>query len=80
MEEVAFEAGNQDVVRRLRALGAPEQCWVWSPVLDAGAQALEMALATVRDAGHCAVLSCIPGRLAYYEGEEGAAILHRRDR
>ena len=56
----------------LRAGGAPEGCYALSEdaELDGRELPLEEALARVVGGGSSTLLSCIPGRLAYYEGEE----------
>ena len=56
----------------LRARGAPATCYALSEDtrLDGRALPLEEALAQVVGRGMGTVLSCVPGRLAYYEGEE----------
>lgn len=55
----------------LRAHGAPETCYVLSesPDLDGRRLPLLSALEQVVGQGWGTLLSCIPGVLAYYEGE-----------
>ena len=66
-----------DILMLLRSKGAPNDCHIISnvPELDGRdmplAQAVEMA-----DLGRWGTLiGCIPGRLAYYHGEDGEARL-----
>ena len=56
----------------LKAKGAPEQCHVTSENLKIDNQDLAL-LAALRDVvgrGMGTIVSCIPGKLAYFEGEE----------
>jgi len=56
----------------LRARGAPEECVLLAEdaALDGRRLPLAEALSMVVGRGMGAFLSCIPGRLAFYEGEE----------
>lgn len=72
-----------DILSKLSELGAPALCYAISNDrdLDARKMSLEEALRDVVGNGeHGTILSCIPGRLAYYEGQdpENRFILHRR--
>lgn len=55
----------------LASLGAPDLCHVVSedPALDGAALPLRAALDAVVSRGQGTLISCIPGRLAYFEGE-----------
>lgn len=55
----------------LRAHGAPLNCYVLSehPDLNCGTFELKRALNSVLGFGYQTLISCLPGRLAYYEGE-----------
>jgi len=68
---------------RLLKLGAPADCYVISTnqKIDGRKRALTEALDEVVGCGEGAVISCIPGRLLYYEGEEQGDrwILFKRD-
>ena len=59
------------VYKRLRELGAPEQCHAIAAGADLDGQELHLreALTEVLGMGDGVVLSCIPGKLAYYEAE-----------
>src|SRR5262245_62041045 len=62
---------EQTVLKVLRELGAPETCYVLSERDDLDDRELELedALDSIIGHGAGALLSCIPGRLAYFEGE-----------
>ena len=53
----------------LRSLGAPSTCHVISNRIEPNDMELLSALEQVVGDGRGAVISCIPGRLAYFEGE-----------
>lgn len=61
-----------EILALLRARGAPDACFAISGLgdLDGAELSLEEALSAVVGRGVGTILSCIPGRLAYYEGEE----------
>jgi hypothetical protein len=63
----AFAASIAD---SLRAKGAPATCRVMGGPLDAQELALEEALGTVVGWNDGCLVICVPGRLAYFEGEE----------
>jgi hypothetical protein len=69
------------IYARLRELGAPETCHAIAPSADLDGRDLSLrdALGDVIGMGNGVVLSCIPGKLAYYESEEqnGRFILAR---
>jgi hypothetical protein len=60
-----------DIEDLLRKRGAPDKAYILSshPKLDAQQLPLREALASVVGFGFGSVISCVPGRLAYYEGE-----------
>jgi hypothetical protein len=60
------------VLRILRGLGAPSQCYVMSShsELDGREMDLAEALAEVIGRSSGTLISCVSGRLAYFEGEE----------
>jgi hypothetical protein len=71
----AVPASAQDagaIAALLRARGAPERCYVLSEdkELDGRELRLDDALARVVGGGAGTLLSCVPGRVGYYEGEE----------
>jgi hypothetical protein len=61
----------EELERLLRTLGAPDRCRLLSedPELDGLELELRDALAWVLDSGMATFVSCIPGRLAYFEGK-----------
>ncbi len=69
------------IAEALQRLGAPSTCWVVSTatVLDACELPLLMALKAIIGSGEGNLVSCVPGKLAYFEGEEAGdrCILHR---
>ena len=66
----------------LRARGAPEQCYVISTdeYLDGKTVTLRDAITRIIGVGHGTLLSCVPGQLGYFEGEDAGAryVLERR--
>jgi hypothetical protein len=66
------EHTSASITRLLRARGAPAMCVVLAedPALDGREVPLEEALSAVVGRGMGAFVSCLPGRLAYFEGEE----------
>ncbi len=69
------------IAELLRGRGAPSQCHVISEYdsLDGTDAELTDALETIVGSGVGSVVSCLPGSLAYYEGEERVRfILQRR--
>jgi hypothetical protein len=67
----AVDHTPEQLADRLRELGAPPECVLLAedPGLDGRRLPLEEALRTVVGRGKGAFVSCLPGRLAYYEGE-----------
>jgi hypothetical protein len=63
---------NRAIAEQLRKRGAPASCYVLAEVaeLDGQTLSLDEALDAVVGQGGGAFLSCVPGKLAYYEGEE----------
>lgn len=66
----------------LRQKGAPPACYLFAEdaTLDDRRMPLSEALQTIIGRGQGAFVSCVPGRLAYFEGEDvGARYLLERD-
>jgi hypothetical protein len=63
----------------LKSKGAGLTCWVISedPDIDGREIDLRTALEKVSGRGIGTVLSCIPGKLAYFEGEDETLLLTR---
>ncbi|HTW58495.1 MAG TPA: hypothetical protein VMD99_10205 [Terriglobales bacterium] len=61
--------------------GAPPTCWVTSEDRDLDRQAMPLAEALKRIVGYQmgTFLSCIPGKLAYFEDEEDRWVLERHN-
>jgi hypothetical protein len=59
--------------------GAMDRCWVISENSDLDARTMPLDLALHETVGHGmgTILSCVPGKLAYFEDEEGRCILQR---
>ena len=72
---------NSEIAAVLRAKGCPKNVYVMggSDATDGTVMPLAEALDAVQEAGWGAILSCIPGQLAYFYDEEGTrrAILER---
>src|SRR3546814_15275374 len=69
------------ILQRLYELGAPTMCHIIGHGdLDATEVPLEDALRAIHSMGNGVLLSCIPGRLAYYEAGtiNGCSVFHRR--
>ncbi len=65
------------ILEMLQARGAPEQCYVVSDSVSLDARTLPLGAAleviVAREPG--TLVSCIPGRLGYFEGEDPGARL-----
>jgi hypothetical protein len=69
--------GLANISRMLKSKGAGRTCWVISASaeIDGRELDLESALEKVVGSGIGAILSCVPGKLAYFEGENQALLL-----
>jgi hypothetical protein len=67
------------VAKLLVSMGAGPKCWVISEwdKLDAREMDLDTALQETIGMGMGTIISCIPGRLAYFEDEDARFILKR---
>jgi hypothetical protein len=63
---------SEAIAALLRQRGAPSSCYVLSEddAIDAQELGLEAALEAILGRGWGTILSCLPGKLAYYEGED----------
>ncbi len=71
------------IAEALRSHGAPDSCWVISTddSLDAREMLLDEVLAAIVGYGKGTLISCVPGKLAFFEGENrGDRCILRRDR
>jgi hypothetical protein len=77
----AAKQGVRDIEAMLRERGAPDTCYVLSESseLDARELPLKSALEQVVGRGMGTFLSCIPGKLGYFESEDIGEryVLHR---
>jgi hypothetical protein len=71
--------GIGSISRLLRSKGAAQTCWVISESSDVDGREMDLAsvLEDVIGSGVGTILSCIPGRLAYFEGEDESLLLAR---
>jgi hypothetical protein len=60
---------------KLKSLGAPNECWVFGNYLDGRQMKLEAALDEVIGMRSGTIVSCLPGRLAFFENEDERVIL-----
>jgi hypothetical protein len=62
---------NSEIERLLRDHGAPDEVYVFSsyPKFDRWCAPLNSAISKVVGFGFGSIISCLPGQLAYYEGE-----------
>jgi len=65
------ESTPDNISRLLKRKGAPADCYVFSNCkeLDRRSMVLDEAIRAVHGVGIGTVVSCIPGELAFYEGE-----------
>lgn len=72
---------SEQAVAWLRQRGAGPMCWIVSEYAeyDQKVSELEPAIALVYGRGYGVIVSCIPGRLAYFEDEDGRYFLYRCD-
>ena len=70
----------KSILDTLRAKGAGKQCWLISEAerLDGKEMELGEALSEVVGYGMGTIISCIPGKLAFVETEDGRFILEER--
>lgn len=73
-----YDQGIENIKRLLQSKGAGPTCWVISedPAIDGKELELGEALRYLCGRGGT-ILSCIPGKLAYFEGEDEALFLAR---
>lgn len=66
------EDSAEGIEALLRSKGAPDRCYAISTDsdLDGRTVALREALTRICGLGHGTLLSCVPGSLGYFEGEE----------
>lgn len=66
------EQSPTTILAVLKSRGAPQGCYLISeePQLDGKTMPLQQALERIVGMGIGTIVSCIPGRLGYFEGEE----------
>ena len=69
--------GNENTSRLLHSKGAGETCWVISSNLRIDCKEMDLNAAIEKISGSAwgTVLSCIPGKLAYFQGEYESLLL-----
>jgi hypothetical protein len=74
------QQGLGNLVGLLKARGAGETCWIISEISQIDGQELELeaALAAVVGKGMGSFLSCVPGKLAYFEDEDESLLLVKK--
>ena len=65
------------IARQLKGMGAPDLCWVFGHYVDGQEMKLEEALEAVNGWEDGTIISCLPGKLAYFEAEQDRFILRR---
>ena len=73
------QSSPSDVGKLLRSRGAPGTCHVLGGALDGRSMDLDKALTEIVGSNEGCIVICLPGRLAYFEGEEKNQryVLHR---
>jgi hypothetical protein len=73
------QQGIQNIAGFLRSRGARDTCWVISQLtgVDGKELELETALEAVVGKDMGSILSCVPGKLAYFEDEDESLLLAR---
>jgi hypothetical protein len=71
--------GIGNIAQMLRSKGAGQTCWVISESssLDGRERELESILEEVVGSGSATILSCLPGKLAYFSDEYESLLLER---
>ena len=69
----------EGILKLLQSKGAGPRCWVISenPELDGWEMELQAALQETIGRQMGSLISCVPGRLGYFEDEDGRSILER---
>ena len=65
------------IAPKLRSLGATDRCWVFGNDVDGQQMKLEEALDALIGIGSGTIISCIPGKLAFFENEDSRVILRQ---
>lgn len=71
-------SGIEKIAALLKSHGAGETCWVISLIRSIDGQELPLEKAIEASlGGDGVILSCVPGKLAYYNGEDESLLLQR---
>jgi hypothetical protein len=72
-------SGIENIVRLLKSKGAGLTCWAMSEDSEIDGRELDLREALEHVSGRQigTILSCVPGRLAYFEGEDETLLLAR---
>jgi len=72
-------SGIENIVRSLKSKGAGLTCWAMSEDSEIDGRELDLREALEHVSGRQigTILSCVPGKLAYFEGEDEALLLVR---
>jgi hypothetical protein len=65
------------IAPNLRRMGASDDCWVFGNDIDGRQMKLEEALDALIGIRSGTIISCVPGRLAFFESEDERVILRR---
>lgn len=65
------------IAPKLRSMGAPDVCWVFGNYVDGQEMTLEEALDAVIGVHSGTIISCVPGKLAFFEDGDERVILRR---
>jgi hypothetical protein len=65
------------VAPRLKSMGAPDDCWVFGNHVDGRPMKLEDALDELIGLRSGTIVSCLPGKLAFFESEDERVILRK---
>lgn len=76
---VPSEQNPTDIHQLLKHFGAPAECWVLSDELELDSRRMNLKeiLAEIVGRTFATFLSCIDGKLGYFENEDGRCILRR---
>jgi hypothetical protein len=77
---LSADAERAWVLHELRSSGAPERCYLVCehPALDGQRLTLSDGLDRVLGQGIGTLISCVPGQLGFFEGEDSRCVLRRR--
>jgi len=65
------------IAPQLRKMGAPDQCWVFGNYIDGQPMSLDQALDALIGMRSGTIISCLPGKLVFFENEDDRVILRK---